>query len=499
MPLIHLQRLALRPVARAPAAQWLAFRRLHGSHSCRLQASQRAQQTQQRLFDALFPNQPKNPSKQPRSSKADPTASDNSAPTRPAPRWASQISDELPPLAPSEELRKLSELPEPDDDDADFLDGTQSGPRQASRRNNSDTAALRATTMLILNAASKQLVESDFMRIGAKGKHLPGWVNGIVKVIQGRDHATLEPLGHYFILFDRHEAAVAYSEEVQRLRDLARKYTPGASHGLKHAQRRHSLPQGLPTDTGEDVATLIKSFTLVSPSHRPRLQISRLSRDRIGELDRGGPLVDDISAAVGGFRHLVMVHVADGGRMSVDALQQAIRADGIERNLPWRVVSLNTGIIPFGKSVLKPRDDTPPHRNDTASQHTASTPNSPPDESEKVPDGDGEDITDHTHEDNDNDTIFINNNSPTDSNDPYPSTTTTNNNNRERQYPRFLVAFADDAEARRFVRHWHRRELTPLLANPAASAANGPGLPPQKRSAPALWEHARIVNVSLLW
>ncbi|KAJ1331622.1 hypothetical protein MN608_05082 [Microdochium nivale] len=479
MLLIRLQRPALRPLATASSAQWLVVRGLHGS-STRCTA-------QKRLFDELFPK-PQSTLKLPTSSSSSTEAAPDTSPSpRPAKRWASQISDELPPLAPSDELRKLSELPEPDDEDADFLDSAQRSSGSSHQNDSDDNAALRATTMLVLNAASKQLVESDFTRIGAKGKHVPGWVSGIVKVFQGRDQATLEPLGHYFILFDRHEAAVAYSEEVHRLRDLSRRYTPAATHGLRHAQRRHSPPPpGLPTDiAGEDVAALIKSFTLVPPSHLPRLQISRrLSRDRIRELDRGGALVDDIVRAVGGFRHLVMLHVADGGRISVDMLRRAVRADGVERNLPWRVVSLKTGIIPFGKSLLeKPRDG-------------ASRPSPAAASGAKGGETDADESTDHVHSDDDatNNQPSASEQSSADAATPSSSSIADKNNSNERYYPRFLVAFADDAEARRFIRHWHRRELAPLLRS--ASAPPGPR---GQGSAPAPWEPPRVVNVSLLW
>lgn len=500
----QLQRHALRSVARAPSPRWLpAARGLHGSSRCRL--------AQKRLFDELFPTPaqprplqstqgPPAPSTSSEAEQSAPRATDTPPPPRnPERKWASQISEDLPPLAPSEELRRLSELPKPEDDEADFLDSGSDGARQSNgdSDNARDNAALRATTMLILNAASKQLVESDFTRIGAKGKHLPGWVSGIVKVIQGRDHATLEPLGHYFILFDRYEAAVAYREEVQRLRKLSRQYTPGATHGLQHAQRRHSPPPaGLPTDIeGEDVAALVRSFTLVPPSHRPRLQMSkRVSRDRISELDRGGrALVDDIVGAVGGFQHLVMLHVADGGHMSVDMLRLAIRADGVERKLPWRVVSLKTGIWPFGRSIVKrrPRDDA---NAGTPADKAADTPTEARDGDEEV-----REETDHVHTDDDHgggrsseqnsvSDLSTSDNLSSNENDG-------GNGNQERQHPRFLVAFTDDAEARRFIRHWHRRELAPLLRSSSAV----PGQNSRRSAEPASWEPPRIINASLLW
>jgi len=498
MPLKPLQRLALRPavVTRAsPAQPWhsititIRSRSLHASTRDRLQESPGFQQRQQRLFEELFPKQQvKAPSSSLGISRPDSTSNDKST----QPKWASQISDELPPLAPSEELRRLSEMPEDYDEGghANFLGGAQQSHFSPSGTTTDSNPALRATTMLVLNATSKQLVESDFLRIGTKGQHVPGWVNGIVRVIQGRDQATLEPLGHYFILFDRHEAAVAYAEEVHRLRDLAKRYTPGASHAGRHEQRRHGLPQGLPTDTGEDVTTLIKSFTLVPPTMPPRLRIAeRLADDRVSNLDRDGALVDDVARALGGHRHLVMVHVADGGSMPVEMLRQAIRADGVQRNLPWRVVSLDKGIWPFGSSVLKPLDE-PFRRHGTKDTTTKSA-----GEAAKTYD-EGVGMTDNVDDDgNDKSSLSFGAAGPVNS--------STNDGggkgSKQRFYPRFLVAFSDEPEARRFIRHWHRRELSRSLA---LSPGTGPGLSSsakRRRTKAAPWEDAWILNVSWLW
>lgn len=512
MPLKPLQRLALRPavVTRASSLQqpWhnnnttIFSRGLHASTCRHLRESRGSQQRQQRLFDELFPKkeqQARTPSPPFGTFKPDSTGNNKST----QPRWASQISDELPPLAPSEELRRLSELSEDYDqgDETDFLNGAQQS--SSSSASSDSNPALRATTMLILNAASKQLVESDFLRIGAKGQHVPGWVSGIVRVIQGRDHATLEPLGHYFILFDRHEAAVAYAEEVHRLRDLSRQYTPGASHAARHEQRRHGLPEGLPTDTGEDVATLIKSFTLVPPTQPPRLRISeRLADDHISDLDRGGALVDNIVRALGGHRNLVMVHVADGGRIPVEMLRQAIRADGVERGLPWRVVSLERGIWPFGQSVLKPLDELAQQDGTGSSKSTTTNPTTSS-EAAKTSE-EGMDMID----DVDDDVDGVADDNSFSSPGVTVSTTTTkkrkNNTRRgksrkQRTYPRFLVAFTDEPEAWRFIRHWHRREISPSQV--ASHASTGPGLPPAAGlgAMAAPWESTWILNVSRLW
>lgn len=113
--------------------------------------------------------------------------------------WASQLAAaaaaaEPPRLTVPEELR----------DDADNI--------SAQLKSERASPAFRAQSMLILSAASKNLLESDFLRVGAKGNHVEGWVGGILKVIQARNPDTLEPQGHYFILFDTHESATAYRD-----------------------------------------------------------------------------------------------------------------------------------------------------------------------------------------------------------------------------------------------------------------------------------------------
>lgn len=45
------------------------------------------------------------------------------------------------------------------------------------------SAVPRAACMLVLSAASKNLMESDFLRLGVKGRHVEGWVSGILKGI----------------------------------------------------------------------------------------------------------------------------------------------------------------------------------------------------------------------------------------------------------------------------------------------------------------------------
>ncbi|KAI1431444.1 hypothetical protein GGR50DRAFT_67159 [Xylaria sp. CBS 124048] len=309
------------------------------------------------------------------------------------------------------------------------------------------TSVFRAQSMLILSAVSKNLLESDFLRLGVKGKHVDGWVGGILKVIQARNPDTLEPQGHYFILFDTHEAATLYKERVEELWRLGKTHIPGAHHSWSH-RIQSPLPKGLlHTKQGEDVASLIRSFTLIQPSQRHSLEISRMDPAKVERLYVEGGFVDELAERTGS-RFIVLVRL-DGGRLTLNTLCRAIEEDGLSRNLPWRITNLNNdGILPFGKSVLKEQD----RLGDPVNKQSA--------------------------------------NDDTPSQDALKKTRKwrpgrTKKEHIERQYPRFLIPFTDKAEAHRFVRSWHRRELRVQK-----------GIGTTRRP---IWEEIKVINATVLW
>ncbi|KAI1210013.1 uncharacterized protein F4807DRAFT_81774 [Annulohypoxylon truncatum] len=300
---------------------------------------------------------------------------------------------------------------------------------------------LRAKSMLILSAASASLVEPDFLRLGPQGYHVEGWVSGITRVVQARDPDTLRPLGHYFVLFDSDESALAYQAEVARLWSLAKRHAqrPAGRVGMHWSRKyndsknRGGKGKGPPAGAlPPDVAAQIKGFTLVPPSQKYQIGLSTAaSTAKIEDLDIGGASFVDRLADRAGSRHLVLVKV-DGGRIPVDMLRQAIEEDGVERNLAWRVTDLRHGILAFGTSGLK--------KADRAAMEQA-------DEEEEGEVGD---------------------------------------DRKYRRYPRFVVPFRDSAEAHRFVRGWHRRQLKIRMH------AEG-------ESKMVSWDETRILNTSVLW
>ncbi|XXG94433.1 hypothetical protein Hte_000689 [Hypoxylon texense] len=514
-----LRRLIQRPSTRSiAAAAWplIPTAQLHGS-SRRLQSpnsglspsqpepddnktddAQAVPKKTPSLFEQLFPDE----AKQTRAQQLD---------GLPKSAWASQAFDEPPPLA----------APIPDEHPAEENDNDayhhNYGPRRPGTRNPSDASSssspssadnpLRAQSMLILSAASKQLLESDFMRLGRRGAHVEGWVAGIQRVVQARDPDTLQPLGHYFVLFDSDAAAAAYRHEVERLWQLAKAQASTAAGPYHHHHHRRRGRRGnkdaaaataataaTTSRDGPDVAAAVKSFTLVPPSQRYYLRQAGGGRERLDRFDLGGASFVDRLAARAGSEHLVLLTV-DGGRVSVDALRRAIEDDGADRHLPWRVAwadresgggsgggssgsGSGSGILPFGKSVLKKHDTVMDGNSNGKGNSNGSRDieRSLLDQVDRVMG-----TTDGGGNGGEQAAAAAENGEDTHT-DPTASAA---GDKQYRQYPRFIVPFLDAAEAHRFVRSWHRRQLK-LQMN-------------LNQDKEVSWDEIRTLNASVLW
>jgi hypothetical protein len=276
-------------------------------------------------------------------------------------------------------------------------------------------------------------------------------------VIQARDPDTLEPKGHYFIFFETHEAAVVYQDRIEELWKLGKQYVPRAHHKRAHMMQG-PLPLGLKrTRDGQDVKKLIQSFTLVPPSQRRQVDLSHMTPEKIEEVYRRGSFVDQLAASAGS-PFLVLLRL-EGGRLSVENLRRAIKHDGEQRNLPWRITDLHNGILPFGKSILKSNDKIHRLRRNASDDRFLQKlmVDAEPEHVRRQVDAYNQALDQQVDESNEN----------------------------HRQFPRFLVPFEDKAEAYRFVRNWHRRELTIQMGG---RDINEP-----------FWEESRIINASLLW
>ncbi|KAI1484729.1 hypothetical protein F5X96DRAFT_412068 [Biscogniauxia mediterranea] len=430
------------------------------------------------LFEQLFPEEAKEQQKQSRS------AIDGGKTST----WLSQLFQE-PPAAPT-----LQDLESNSQDNATSAEHEDSEGHM--------NAALRAKSMLILTAASKYLLESDFLRLGRKGKHVEGWVAGIIKVIQARDPDTLEPLGHYFILFDHPSAARAYKEEVERLWRLGKQHVPGAHHRKDSEKRQPVTPgAGIMTERGEDVASLIRSFTLIPPSQRYRLALGQDGDLRAAErLDQGGSFVDQLARRAGS-RFLVLLSV-EGGRISVDTLRRAIEDDGAERHLPWRVRGHEDGdgaiaddvILPFGRSVVKARDQDYEENLREQGERAGGVGGDEEGGEGKGEEGEGEDSSSPaaTAADEGGGGEGGGSSSSSSGNDDIVHR---EHDRKYRRYPRFIVPFEDAAEAHRFVRSWHRREVLLRMDHD-----NGMGrISGIIGGLTVTWEESRIINAAVMW
>lgn len=509
MPLRQLQRPLLRTTIAAAAASttWrpISVQLLHGSSCCRYSSSsssgahsssQQPSQPKKTLFEELFPDESKTAVRPSRKRKLNGSSSHNEAEPEPLP-----LSDDL--LAYANDGKDADAWPAFDD-----------------------------AAILVLGGAPNSLTESDFFRtqLGKPARHVEGWSStGIHRVIPVRDSETLEPSGQYYILFESGAAAAAWQHEVSTLWRLARvraltrrELTEGGSGGASSTQQRwHKMPDNLdpkqilgekkkgwhghlkryknlvfdeddPTakdgrqDQDRDDAASVRNFTLVPQSQRYDLDRPLYSRLETF-LSNGAPTLVERLMQRAGSRHLVLL-VLEGGRLSVPTLRALVREDGAERNLPWRVKGLdhdchhhndsgdndappNGGIMAFGKSSLKASEEAGPQESLQQQVDRAM--------------GEGEEERDYDIRSNDG-------NSADDllAAEELASLSRTARERRKlhsenRRWNRFLVPFLDEAEARRFVRHWHRRRFQLNMGHEDSDVK--------------AWKESRTVNASILW
>lgn len=118
------------------------------------------------------------------------------------------------------------------------------------------------TTVLVLRNASTNLVEEDFRRLIPQGKHMEGWTleqGDIIKVIPGRDLATLKQQNYYYLLFSSKLSAFTYQGQATRISRMAASHTPSSMTSPIPP------PPGYMVD-GMDAHSALESFALVPAS-----------------------------------------------------------------------------------------------------------------------------------------------------------------------------------------------------------------------------------------
>ena len=219
--------------------------------------------------------------------------------------------------------------------------------------------------------------------------------NALLKVIPGRDQLTLQPLGHYFLLFPNPAYARAYQNHVVHTHRLATTHTPTS------LESPMAPPKGMIIE-GDDVHALLQNYALAPPSQKISLKV--LFPPYPAGVKR---LIDD-----GGYLQLVMpeekagravLFWVSGHQPHTNVVREAIALDGRDRGMEW-------ALLKGRKSVEKV--DGSPKPWDTEGLEEA--------RSEEIEGG--EDL-----------------------------------GSARQAYPRWIITFEDENEARRFVRAWHRR------------------------------------------
>lgn len=288
--------------------------------------------------------------------------------------------------------------------------------------------------VLVLQNASKSFVESDFRRLVPSGQHIKGWkgegdilksipsprplmfiptfyssmspCSQLAPVIPGRDPQTLSPLGFYYLVFSSASSAKTFRDHVMRLHLLARTHTP------------RSLNAPIPPPpgyliNGEDVYASLQTYALVPPSQTLALRPLHppLSRSVQHLIDRGayGRIVTghDTNART------AMLHIEGGHHhFTTNDIRKMIETDGKSagRNMRWKVAgSLHVAITEV---------DAPPA----------------------------------TAEDDETVTGLVVDGEVTAEEEAWQG--------KGRRWPvKWLIRFEDEAEARRFARRWHKRNM----------------------------------------
>jgi len=243
-------------------------------------------------------------------------------------------------------------------------------------------------------------------------------------VIRGRDASTLEPDGSYYLLFENASSAQSYRTHVLALHRTSRTFLPAADP-LSAATAGRTIP--IPPPPILDPATNKLSYspnegyTLLLPSHDVDLSLSLqpfspLLRQVIDHLGYA-PLVEERRSD-----YEVLMSV-DWGYVGITQLSRAVASDGKLRGLHWAMISNRTGIREVNVQL-------------EGIKNVASLPESAAGKVWKP-----------TTED-------------TDAREELKSTWRPP---REDSKRRFIVSFREDAEAKRFVLAWHKRDISDLL------------------------------------
>ena len=186
------------------------------------------------------------------------------------------------------------------------------------------------TSVLVLLNASKNLTEEDFRRLIPKGEHIDGWrmeQGDILKVIPGRNLATLEQENYYYLVFSSPLSAFVYQGHATRISRLAAQQTPDSLHTALAPTPGYML-------NGIDVYAAIQAYALTSSTQT--LNLRQLKP----------PLSPLISSVVqrGGYAAILnrpdrmpyeVRLTLEGPQLPIDRIRYIVYESGRERALGW--------------------------------------------------------------------------------------------------------------------------------------------------------------------
>ncbi|EMC92581.1 hypothetical protein BAUCODRAFT_114323 [Baudoinia panamericana UAMH 10762] len=267
-------------------------------------------------------------------------------------------------------------------------------------------------TVLVLRNASKNLVEEDFRRLVPQGQHMEGWMleqGDIIKVLPGRDLATLEQGNYYYLLFKNRLSAFTYQGHVSRMFQIVAQQTPTSTAS------QIPPPPGYKV-LGMDAHAVLQAFTLVPASQKMDLRM--LSHPMT-------PAMDSLVKHQG-YKALVrrpdrmpfeVRLTLEGPQLQVPAIRHVLVETAKDRSLPWSGGDDN---VP---RITKWEPTNPATTRDRHSPKAGAVP--APDASELAATS-----GDHVEE--------------------------------TRRSPQlvYILGFCTELAAQRFLRYWHRRPMT---------------------------------------
>lgn len=187
------------------------------------------------------------------------------------------------------------------------------------------------STVLVLRNVSANLTEDDFRRATPQGQHLEGWSleqGSFLKVVPGRDLATLEQQNFYYLIFRHQMAAYHYQGHVSILAALSTKHTPSSVTSVP------APPPGYRLHDGRDLHAALQSYSLTPPTQALSLRQLKFPLS---------PLVESIVRHQG-YSSLVQRRdklpfevrlTLDGPQLSLSIIQFILHETALARSLGW--------------------------------------------------------------------------------------------------------------------------------------------------------------------